>query len=712
MRSLSGRHRLCLLRLAITGLAVAQGGCRFLEKTQRKDGPEECPKVWLAAPGPRLTVWEDGTVAMAAALAAPDEAQATGVVVESISLVGGTVLAPASFPVALGSFSQGSTLTVRARFQVPADGTSRELRIAGRFDGGKQLCPFEATVGVNPVAESGPRSLPARPMTAPVKTPGTSTWGPAPPRQERTGPEVNPQSPPIPEGPPRNFMTVPSKASGRAKLPVLAPDAPPFTPPEQGGPSAAVFTRNNLRGGLSLSPPDPSVAASTRSDVVMISQNFNVAWSNNGGASFTDIDPNAVTDPANPARTTMFPPVDNGMGCDQVLTWSPRHDLFIWVIQTWPNTIQLSGKNARGSNRLRIAWARPAALTSNFINAWSWIDIDSGLLGIGNDWVDYPDVTVSDNFVYVSVDRARDVILPDGTVGGTLVGTRFYTRWSLNDMNAGAGSVGGAFVEINHAGIVKGHIARGSPDTMYFAGLFQTSTLRMYTWPDSTNTVTWSDIPITSFKNDNYVSLAPDGANWNVGPIGILAATLTIPNTFCFGGDSPGCKSGPHRFAWFGFGAGRDAPGRPHPYVRLVSVDIEAAQRKEEVDIWNAAFAFSTPSLASVCGGAACELAISLGTGGGGGYAEHAAGFLFDWLVYTTSASDGTQSRFGDYFNVIPSLGPPTPTGRAAGFFSTLGYGVRAVTAGQTCAVGGCTFEPHYVQFGRAGSLNPPLPPH
>ena len=124
------------------------------------------------------------------------------------------------------------------------------------------------------------------------------------------------------------------------------------------------------------------------------------------------IDPNAIVDPSNPARTTLFPVKDSGDGCDQVLTYSEKYDLFIWVIPTWSTPIKVSGFDASGPNRERIAWATSAALQADFLHAWRWIEVDSALLGVGNDWFDYPDVTVSENNVYMSVDRAHAALDP------------------------------------------------------------------------------------------------------------------------------------------------------------------------------------------------------------------------------------------------------------------------------------------------------------
>jgi len=651
-----------------------------------------------------VSVWDDGTVAMAIGLAVEGDRGAEAVVVDQLAIAGGSTLEPTG-PLRLDDLLPGRPVPVQARFQVAADGKPRDVQIGGRFQSDGQRCSFAVVASATP-AVTRPGPIATRPITVAKVRPADATW-PTPPPPPAS--EPNAEQAFIPRGPLRNLMTAVPAESRISKLRDIT--GGPVRPPEQGGTSAAVFTRNNAAGTYGLTPPDPSVAATTSSGVVMLSANTAVSWSKDWGASFTLVNLTGITDPANPARTSFFPAKDGGLCCDQVLTYSQKHDLFIWVIQTWTSTIGSGPTATTGPNRLYLAWAKPAAVAADFLHAWSWIELDSALFGIGNDWMDYPDVTVSNDDVYLSVDRAR----------GSSPISRFYSRWSLADLvDAGKSSVGGAFLELTDSGILKGHLARESPDTMYFAALLNSSTLRAYTWPDSSGSVTWFDVPMTSISFA-YASSAPDGVSWNAGPVGILGGVLTRPQKLCLGG-AESCDPTPQRVAWYAFPAGSDtARGRPQPYVRAVAIDMQAARLKTEVDIWNATVAFSTPSLEGACFYETCDIAVSLAVGGGGMYAENAVGFLYDWLVYTTTASDATQTfdctptgattrsycaRYGDYFNLMPSQGPETANGHGYGY-STLGYSIRATTPGKPCGPGRCGATLQYVQFGRERTLIP-----
>ena len=456
--------------------------------------------------------------------------------------------------------------------------------------------------------------------------------------------------------------------------------------------SAAEFTQLRGLGGSGLgNPPDPAVVADTSGDTVLYTANTRAGWSTDVGATFTAINLFSPPDPSNPGRTTFFPESDGGLCCDQVLAYSDRYDLFIWVLQYRPSTT--------GPSRLRLAWATPAAATADFANAWTWADVTSAVVGIGNDWMDYPDVVVSNSHLYLSVDHALQ-----GT-GSVWTNRRIITRWSLADMaNTSKGSVSGGYINLQGSNLVKNHFLRNSRDDGWWAAPSNTSTLTVYRWPGNSGTISWTSVPMSSYSTKDYSSTAPDGVNWNTAPKNVLGGAYAPRSASC--PEAP-CND-IEALGYFAFSAGRDTElGRKHPYVRIVAVDLSSLKLATQVDIWNPDFAFSTPSLCTSleCDGK-CDVAMAVAVGGGGSYAAHSVGFLYDWLVYTTTSSDVTSNRWGDYYTVLPSLGPVTPTGRGQGY-SSLGYDVRVTTPGGTCATG-CRATPRYVQFGRPGALTSP----
>jgi hypothetical protein len=66
-------------------------------------------------------------------------------------------------------------------------------------------------------------------------------------------------------------------------------------------------------------------------------------------------------------------------------------------------------KNDIGQNVVRLAVASPAEIVKHIAQpqfAWIWYDFDSNYFGLGtNGWMDYPDLSVGDNFFYFATRR-------------------------------------------------------------------------------------------------------------------------------------------------------------------------------------------------------------------------------------------------------------------------------------------------------------------
>ena len=111
----------------------------------------------------------------------------------------------------------------------------------------------------------------------------------------------------------------------------------------------------------------------------MGSGNLYVKYSTDGGQTFT-----TITD----LSTVFGDQPDGGYCCDQVLHYIPSIDLIVWVIQTKQKTD--SKGNVTGPNSQRVAWAKTADIAANFYTAWTWFDVSSTFLGLGNDWPRLP----------------------------------------------------------------------------------------------------------------------------------------------------------------------------------------------------------------------------------------------------------------------------------------------------------------------------------
>ena len=497
--------------------------------------------------------------------------------------------------------------------------------------------------------------------------------------------EVNMSGPPIPTGavnpPIPSFMT---------QQPSPAPPAPGL-----GGSGGIFFTQTttapNPTSLFSGIPPDMSGASSTTcsgdlalicTNLVVMTGNTFLSYSTDSGATF----PNAQIRRANNVYSDT---PDGGFCCDQVVQYVPSINRYVWLIQTRRATTT-AGANT-GPNRLRIALASPQTLISTGALAWTFYDLTSATFGIGNNWLDYPDMAVGNNFLYISVDQ----------VGTGLI----VARLPLGDIAAGRNTT----VEFTNASdgatAYGGHLSQNALDGVYWAGHNSSSNIRVFRMPEGNNRYFWQSLNVNSWANGNFVTNAPDGLDW---------LSFGFPRQSVMGAAR---RAGPNDL-WLAWGAGRDG-NFPQPHVELARFTRNAdgsVSFGNQMQIWNASLAFQYPSLATDNGD---HLAVALGWGGGSSntYGSFAVGFWGDFVVYyinqsnLTAAYDlfdtstpprltGNQPRWGDYVTVRPAGGPNNPFQ-----FSGFGYAVRTDPTNRdgcktvSTVVTGCRFEPHYIRF-------------
>ena len=663
--------------------------------------------------GIQSSIWDDGSVSLSIPLHNTGDGTAEKVELTTIEVPTGERIDPSSLPLALGDIFPNDIKKIDARFKLPTIGVQYPVIIRGTYTNIDGSYTFDVQSFFTPQQPSNAPITSNSGSIAKITTNNALYPSNLPPPQEER--EFNGVGILPPLGQPRNLFITPSSATSIDRTTAFPLRTTAF--PLQLDPKSVVFTRNTIGAVYGGFPPDPSVAGNNADDVVMFTANTGVSYSTDSGLTFKTVNLLSLNDPAIPHRNSFFPQDDGGLCCDQVLTYIPKLNLFVWLLQYWP--VKIGGTSS--TNRLRVAWAKPTDIKSDFLHAWTWVDLTSAGVGIGNDWMDYPDMAFSDNYLYVGVDHGI-------TNTSQVYGNRhIFARLSLNDIaDPNIPTVSYQYMDPSREGLYQNHIAQSSADTMYWTAM-DTSTLTVYSWPDSSNSATPHDIKISSFSNTDYSAPTPEKIDWNAGPKMVLGATRVEPSFFC---PPSGC-SVPTRFLYFAFSAGRSGSGRPYPYVRVEKVDRDSFNLVNELDIWNPGFAFSMPALVSRPGNNYDEVAISLAIGGGGNFADNAVGFIGDYVVYVTTDSDTTHAgyardtnnkiiydsngnptyavRFGDYYSARNSIGPITTNGRGVGY-STLGYSSKTNVAGKKCVDVGCSINLHYVQFGRNSDLIPPPP--
>jgi hypothetical protein len=440
-----------------------------------------------------------------------------------------------------------------------------------------------------------------------------------------------------------------------------------------GGDDPVVFGKFTVYG------TDATVKSTTAADisgaesgsVVMATANRYVSYSTDGGNTFTSLDPTTIFDNT----------ADGGFCCDQIVQYAPSIDRFIWLMQFSTGT--------DGKNRLRIAAASPETVVSSKCTSWTYWDLTSDGLGVtttaadataGNHWLDYPNMSIGTNSLYLSVDNV-------GNGGSTPpTGGRIVVRVALSEIQA-ASTINYWYTHWENGGVAyASHVSQNTGDEAYWAGNKNNSTLTVFSWNESSTTYFWRDVGVNNWPNATLSSIAADGNDW-------LTKASSFPRFGVIGATRRGNEVW---FAWMA-SSGSGASGSfnfPNANVQVVSLDpTNNYKRLDQFAIWNNDYAFTYPALAT---NDRNEVGIALGWGGKTFYANSAVGILGDFVVWYPELSDISTTRWGDY---VTARQASPQTSLFAGF----GYAILK----DSTVTAGLRFDPFYLLFGRNSIINP-----
>lgn len=601
----------------------------------------------LGLPGAALL--SPSTISVGIPLINDGTAAATHAEITTLTLMGSTLISP-SLPFHLGSVAKDGAMTpLFASFANPNafPGGQYTLTVGGTYTVGAATFPFTLT-GTVVIPAAAPGSSKSRVVSI-APNPAKGPFQAEPPSLNDEDADIPGWVVPI--GP--VVAAAPSASTQVQNAVVGAALAAPQQLPPPGG--TVNFLLNKSLGttvghGYPTEPSGSSTTISgTGETVVFITANSDAVYSINGGSTFTKLNP-----------TTIFPNnVAGGFCCDQIVQYVPSIDRFVWLMQF------SRGKNADGTkvgNLQRLAVASPSAIAANAKTAWTYWDLTSADFGLGNQWMDYPDMAVGDNYLYISVDAFG------APKGGLMV-----IRVPLSQLKAG-GTINFRYTHPADSATAWGaHLTQNAGKTIFWAGNRHTSGLRIFSWPESSTSYSWTDIKILSWSNSGFSSITP--------PPGVhdwMTKLSGFPRSAVIGATRSGND------LWLAWSAGTDS-NFPQPHVEMVDLDISNSfNLKKQVEIWNSDYAFAYPALftASSTG----EIGLSLEYGGNGNFENHVVGFWGDFLVYITTSSSIGVNRYGDYVTIRRDANPK--------YFDAFGYGMTDVSgSGQT--------DVHYVIFGR-----------
>ena len=140
---------------------------------------------------------------------------------------------------------------------------------------------------------------------------------------------------------------------------------------------------------------EPSLAINAQ--VALYTGNWFSAVSTDGGHTFKYIDPATAFRAQDPDNSSFC--------CDQIAHYIPQIDTFVWLLQY--------GNAEQSDNIQRLAFAKTADVAAG---RWRLFDITTDMLGVKGAFLDFPDLAVGANSLYVTTN-----IFPGGDSAGSAV---------------------------------------------------------------------------------------------------------------------------------------------------------------------------------------------------------------------------------------------------------------------------------------------------
>lgn len=357
---------------------------------------------------------------------------------------------------------------------------------------------------------------------------------------------------------------------------------------------------------------EPSVA--NDGSVVFETGNWYAAMSQDGGKTFSYVSPFE----AFPSATHY-----GGFCCDQSVLYDPSNDIMFWLLQYNPD--------ANSNNALRLAFAQGQ---SNIIAGnWSFEDLSPQQIGIpsGNIY-DYPQLALSDNYLYITSNVY--------TGGYNTFNQSVALRIPLTEFTTDGPFAVESFPSAGTSNFTFTPV-QGATKTMYWASHNSNASIRIYSWPDDSSTVSWADESVTPWPDQQPVCVGPDQLDWCGRLDSRVKAGWVANGVIGFMWNASQGSSGFGTFAY--------------PFIDVARFDQNTLQLIDEPIIANPDYAFAYPSVAPNASGSIAGPVFY----GGGQYYPTLALFTQSngtsqsspWTIQTIAPStqDPSQNQWGDF---------------------------------------------------------------
>lgn len=379
---------------------------------------------------------------------------------------------------------------------------------------------------------------------------------------------------------------------------------------------------------------------------ILYTGNWFAAKSTDGGNSFVYVDP----------FTLFTPPAGMQFCCDQEVIYDRTRGMWIWSL------LYVTDDEKGGANRIAI---------STDLNTWWYYDFNVSTTLLS----EYPHLALSDNFLYVTTNQWN---LEE------FVGSLIF-RVPLTEMRLGRDF---QYSYLTRSNIFNWTLAKnfGHQNVAYFATNYILAgpydRIRVYTWPETSSTLSWHDIDVSPWTFAPFTCTTPDATN----PCAraddrILGATIT-------NWGAPGVTN---KVLWLSWNA-NVIDGRPMPYTYVVKINATNWTVLGYADLWSPSYSWFYTAISPNDRG---HIALATNALGGTQYEDFAVSIYDDitpspppdwqlWLVRSGNKGP-SNNKWGDY-NCVDRSYPNA---------------FRWVASGHVKLIKD-TVLPYFVDFGRA----------
>jgi hypothetical protein len=413
-------------------------------------------------------------------------------------------------------------------------------------------------------------------------------------------------------------------------------------------------------------------AAAEGDNVVWYTGNSSVGLSTNHGRTFKMFDP-----------STVLPDDGFAFCCDQLVSYSPQYNMFVWVSQYWCAPTSCLTTNSQGqsvcrttgtNDRIRIAVASPQALIADASNpgaAWTFWDITPQMVGQPKDaWFDRSDMSVNP----INFNWNIDMLCGNQ---GSLLG-----RISLAQLHS-RGTVTLSYIE--PGGRMTSAQGLGTTTT-YYAGNTSASQTRIWSWAPYSGTVFAHDLNHSSIPTFNNAIIGSDANNyynrWTIFGPEVESSTVSGNTIYLAQGTGRAfCKANCSSSS-----PTLDANTFAQDAILITKYNLSNWSEVGERWLWNPTLAFSYPTMSTDGAG---DVGIAFRASATNHNAQLVAGFLTPTEQFTFAEPEGLPFEIGDFYTLRP--------GRTSQSF---------VTTGETVQDDSGVTEPHwdYVEYGHGPS--------